>query len=122
MGKKKQLTRRRAAAFVAALGMLAMSSGVALMVAASPASAVGVKVGVCHATNSDSNPYVYIEPDASSVLKKGHLMHRNDPNKNWKSDGTFNGVEHDAGDPKPDLISNFSFNGTDYVLDGVVTA
>jgi len=78
-----------------------------------------VPVNVCHATSSDSNPFVFITVDDDSVKLRGHLMHRNDPNKTWKSDGLYNGVEHSAGDPKPDRIE--SYTGTDGVfheLDG----
>lgn len=121
MGKKK-LTARRAATFLASAGMLVMSSGVALMVTATPAEAAN-KVGICHATSSDTNPYVYIEVDDDSVKLKGHLQHRNDPNKRWKSAGTFNGVQHVADQPKPDIIGSFTDDqGVFQQMDGVVTA
>ncbi|RNL62389.1 hypothetical protein EFK50_11475 [Nocardioides marmoriginsengisoli] len=94
---------RRLAPFLAALGMLVMSSGAALMVTAGPATAA-TKVGICHATNSDSNPYVYVNVDDDSVKYKGHLQHQTNPNKTWKTAGSFNGVPHAAGDPKPDII------------------
>jgi hypothetical protein len=46
--KNKRMSARRAAGFLAALGVLVMSSGVALMVAATPANAApGDKVVVC---------------------------------------------------------------------------
>lgn len=107
----KKLTLRRLATFTAAIGMLVASSGVALMVTASPANAA-TKVGICHATSSDSNPYVYISVDDDSVKYQAHLAHRNTPNKTWKNAGTFNGIPHAAGAPKADLI-----NGLDGVID-----
>jgi hypothetical protein len=61
-------------------------------------------VNVCHATSSDTNPYVFETVDNDSTKYKGHLMHRNDPNKTWKSAGTWNGVAHVAGDSKRDFI------------------
>jgi hypothetical protein len=63
-----------------------------------------VKVGVCHATESDTNPYEWIIVASPSTTLEGHLEHRNNPNKNWKSDGTWNGIDHKAGDPKRDYI------------------
>lgn len=98
---------RRLATVSAALGMLLMSSGIALMVAATPANAAvvdAVKVGVCHATSSDTNPYVYLLVDDDSTKLQGHLQHKNFPNKTWKSDLTYEGVDYKAGDPKPDFI------------------
>lgn len=71
------------------------------------------KVNICHATNSDSNPYVLIRVDKNSAKYKGHLMHRNYPNKIWKSAGTFRGATHIYGTPKPDLIEG---------LDGVISS
>ena len=65
-------------------------------------------VNVCHATSSDTNPYVFITVDDDSVKFKGHLMHRNSPNKTWKSDGVFRGEDVHAGDPKPDLIGDYT--------------
>jgi hypothetical protein len=108
------------------LGALVMSSGVALMVAATPANAAQsqhVPVGICHATSSDTNPYVFITVDDDSAKFKGHLMHRNSPNKQWKSAGTFEGVDHAAGDPKPDFISDFTdTNGVFHKYDGNITS
>ena len=63
-----------------------------------------VKVGVCHATSSDTNPYEWIVVASPSTTFQGHLAHRNNPNKKWKSDGTWNGIDHKAGDPKRDYI------------------
>ena len=130
MGIKKasgRVSARRAATFLAALGALVMSSGVALMVTATSADATQVQhvpVGVCHATSSDTNPYVFIVVDDDSTKLKGHLMHRNDPNKHWKSDGTYElGGAHSNGDAKRDYIA--SYTGTDGVhheLDGDITA
>jgi hypothetical protein len=93
----------------------------------SPATANGhkgehVPVNVCHATNSDTNPYVFITVDDDSTKFQGHLAHRNDPNKTWKSDGTFNGTAHVAGDAKPDLIQSYTdSDGMFHQLDGNIT-
>lgn len=66
----------------------------------------GHKVGICHRTASDSNPYVYIEVDEAS-LSPGHLDNADPGHKPtyWKSDGTFRGVAHVAGDPKDDYLA-----------------
>lgn len=124
MGNKtaKRPALRRLATFTAALGMLVMSSGVALMVTAAPANAAN-KVGICHATSSDTNPYVFISVDDDSAKLKGHLQHLTEPNKTWKSDGTFNGDAHEAGDAKRDLIGSFTDDqGIFHLYDGDITA
>src|SRR4051794_20408916 len=114
---------RRVATVIAAFGALTMSSGVALLATATSADAAVNKVGICHATSSDSNPYVFISVDDDSAKLKGHLMHREDPNKQWKSDGTFEGVEHSDGDAKPDLIGSFTDDqGVFHEYDGDITA
>jgi hypothetical protein len=123
----KRLTARRAATFLAAAGALVMSSGVALMVAATPANAgpeQHVPVGVCHATSSDTNPYVFIVVDDDSAKLKGHLKHRDDPNKHWKTDGTYElGGDHSAGDLKRDYIASYvGSDGVAHALDGNITA
>ena len=126
MGNKNaqgRISARRAATFLASLGVLVMSSGAALMVTAGSANATGkgehVEVGICHATSSDTNPYVFITVDDDSAKLKGHLMHRDSPNKHWKSAGTYVlGGAHVAGDPKRDYIASYP----GHELDGNITA
>ncbi len=65
-------------------------------------------VNVCHATSSDTNPYVFITVDDDSVKLKGHLQHRDNPNKTWKSDGVWRGTTVHAGDAKRDLIGDYT--------------
>lgn len=123
MTAPKKLTLRRVATFFAAVGMLVMSSGVALMVAATPANAVSMPVGLCHATNSDTNPYVYRVVGDESLTFKAHLAHRNNPPQTWKTAGTFNGKAHTAGQAKPDLIGNYTDDeGNKRTYDGAITA
>lgn len=59
------------------------------------------KVALCHRTASDSNPYVLITVDLDALP-----AHLNDlpghPAKAWKSDGTWRGVAHVAGDLRED--------------------
>jgi len=83
-------------------------------------------VNVCHANSSDYNegtgPYVFITVDDDSAKFKGHLMHRDDPNKTWKSDGVWNGTQHSAGDPKPDFIGDYTDSeGVLHEYDGEIT-
>ncbi|MFL6172944.1 MAG: hypothetical protein ACJ716_08625, partial [Marmoricola sp.] len=119
--RSKRPTGRRIATFVAALGALTMSSGVALLATAPAANADKTPVNICHATSSDSNPYTFITVDNDSAKLTAHLAHRDDPNKRWKSDGTFNGVAHTKGQPKPDIIGDYTDpEGNPVVLDGVV--
>lgn len=81
-----------------ALGLSALTSGSWGPLSPQPAKAAtnqpNHKVGVCHATNSDSNPYRFIVVDMNSTKYKGHLQHRETPNKTWKYNNK----------PKPDLI------------------
>ncbi|MFL6022441.1 MAG: hypothetical protein ACJ72O_03810 [Marmoricola sp.] len=120
--RTKRPSARRVATFVAALGALVMSSGAVLLATAPAANADKTPVNVCHATSSDSNPYTFITVDNDSTQLTAHLAHRNDPNKRWKSDGTFNGVAHTKGQPKPDIIGDYvDPEGNQVVLDGVVT-
>lgn len=128
MGNKKatkRLSARRAATFLAALGALVMSSGVALMATATSANAAQghTPVNICHATSSDSNPYTFITVDAESKKFEAHLAHRNTPNKTWKSDGSFGGVDHVADEPKPDIIGDYvDGDGITHTYDGEVTS
>jgi hypothetical protein len=78
--KNKRMTARRAAGFLATLGLLAMSSGVALMVSATPANAADqVSVTFCHSTESESNPWEEITTNANAFYE-GHVlqMHTDD--------------------------------------------
>lgn len=125
MGNKrasKRMSARRAATFLATLGALVMSSGIALMVTATPANAA-TKVPICHATSSDTNPYTFILVDDDSKKFQGHLAHRDEPNKTWKSDITFNGTDYQAGDPKPDIIGSYTDeNDVFHEMDGDVSS
>jgi hypothetical protein len=64
------------------------------------------KVGICHRTNSDSNPFVYLEVPADEA--NGHITgtdkSHNDQGR-WKSDGTWRGVTHKDGDEKHDYFA-----------------
>lgn len=64
------------------------------------------KVGICHRTNSDSNPYVYLEVPADEA--NGHITGTDKSHNGqgrWKSDGTFRGTAHSAGDEKHDYFA-----------------
>lgn len=84
--------------------LLAGASFVALPVAHANNPTEEHKVFVCHATDSDTHPYNIINVDTNSTSYQGHLTHRDDPNKEWKSAGTFAGINHTEGQPKPDVI------------------
>ena len=71
--KNKRISARRAATFLAALGVLVMSSGVALMVTATPANAAAEKVTFCHSTSSNSNPWIELTTDVASFYH-GHVL------------------------------------------------
>jgi hypothetical protein len=91
-------------------GLSAMLLGIALVGASlllsGPATAAQQKVGVCHRTASDTNPYVYIEVPAAQA--NGHITGTAKNHKKpreWKSDGTWRGVPHQEGDPKEDYLA-----------------
>lgn len=76
MGNKtvnKPMTARRVATFLAALGALVMSSGVALMVTATPANAAAQKVTFCHSTGSESNPWIELTTSVNAFYV-GHVL------------------------------------------------
>jgi hypothetical protein len=91
--------------FVVAAGML----GVTLLI---PATATATqpdpehKIGICHRTASDDNPYVYEEVDDAAAANShiGNVAEGHDA-KPWKADGTFRGIAHQAGDPKDDYLA-----------------
>lgn len=99
-------TMRTRVGVVVAGALTVLGTGLVLapLAATAAAAAKHTPVGVCHATSSDSNPYEWIVVDADSTRLRGHLMHRDDPNKHWKSAGTWNGMAHVAGDLKRDYI------------------
>ena len=77
---KKRSSARRAAVFMAMLGALIMSSGVALIVTATPANAEpDPSVTFCHSTESESNPWELITTNANAFYQ-GHVlqMHTDD--------------------------------------------
>src|SRR3954467_9183707 len=73
-----------------------------------------VPVNVCHATDSDTNPYEFktVDDDSTKLIgdehEAGHISHRNNPNKIWKNDIFANGVFHPAGSLKADLIQSYT--------------
>lgn len=76
---------------------------------------VRIIVDVCHATASDDNPYRFQTVDGSSIAEIEQELVRLGQGRDtpkWKSAGEWNGIRHEANDPKPDYISvrdgNFS--------------
>lgn len=91
---------RRVIAGLLALAILAISASVVTATKPDPEH----KVALCHRTASDTNPYVYIEVDEASL--DAHLNNLpGHPAKEWKTDGTFRGVAHVAGDLKSDYLA-----------------
>lgn len=109
-----RLGRSWSAAVVACFGMLFVSAGVGLTATAANATKPNPdhQVVVCHATNSDTNPYQVILVDGASTTFEGHLAHRNDPVMTWKKGTWFQDVWHPAGSAKPDLIEGLDANAS----------
>ncbi|MFC6238928.1 hypothetical protein [Longivirga aurantiaca] len=108
-------TMRARVGVVVAGALTVLGTGLVLAPLASTAAAKPghTAVGICHATSSDSNPYEWIVVDADSTRYRGHLMHRDEPNKHWKSAGTWNGITHAAGDLKRDYIEGLDAGVTE---------
>jgi len=85
-------------------GIVMLGAGVSNAQATPGNPAPEHKIWICHATSSDTNPYEIINVDVASTKYEGHLAHKTDPNKQWKSDGTFGGLVHVDGQAKPDII------------------
>lgn len=86
--------------------MAALVTGAVLSAAYASEGEGHTPVSICHRTSSDTNPYVFITVDDDS-LSPGHLDNA-DPGhkpKFWKTDGTWRGVDHVAGDPKDDYLA-----------------
>lgn len=105
-GTRTESTRRAVAATV----VLALGLGTALLgivgTAGSANAAPKEKVGVCHRTGSDTNPYVYTRVPADEA--NGHITGTAKNHKSprvWKSDGTWRGTSHVAGDEKRDYLA-----------------
>jgi hypothetical protein len=112
--------RRPLSILVALLGTISFGAGLSLVVQGAATAAPSVVV--CHATNSDTNPYNGSTPDVDSTKFKGHLAHRNSPVEHWKSDGWWNGVYHHKGDAKRDYIASYTDkDGNFHALDGNIT-
>lgn len=97
------MNRHGVAALIAVTVVAATSSTVAAHAAPSDGGN-GNKTSICHRTASDSNPYVF-----ETVADASLPAHLNDlpghPSKYWKSDGTWRGVAHVAGDPRDDYVA-----------------
>lgn len=63
------------------------------------------KVGICHRTASDTNPYVFEKVDEASLPAHFNNLPGH-PAKFWQHDGTFRGDFHHAGDPKDDYLGD----------------
>lgn len=106
---------RRAAALLVAVGIaVLMGGGMSWATQPDPEH----KVGLCHRTASDTNPYVYVEVDEVS-LSPGHLDNADPGHKptTWKSAGTWRGDEHAAGDPKDDYLATSADDCDDLVTE-----
>lgn len=105
----------RTALALALAGLLALLSGGVLLAVGGTASAdpgkaplpEQVKVAVCHRTASEGNPYVFIEVPEDEA--NGHITGTSQQHNlkiTWKTDGTWRGVPHKAGDVKLDYYAH----------------
>lgn len=98
------MNRKNLVALVAVI--LAVMFGAGALVAAASATPPGDKVGVCHRTAAETNPYVYIEVPADEA--NGHVTGTDKQHNHkvyWESDGTWRGVPHQAGDERMDYLA-----------------
>lgn len=98
------------AAALAVTGVLSLAGAVTAPAwAGGPDSGGQDKVGVCHRTASESNPYVYIsvpEDEANGHITGTDKQHNQ--SVTWKTDGTWRGVPHRAGDLRLDYYASSS--------------
>ena len=93
--------RRVAALGVFAVGLALVIFGVGVMTVSATPPSPDHKVVICHATGSQSNPFVQLDVDiaSSGFVEGGHINHPNDiippyvhgtfhfPGKNWNAQG-----------------------------------
>jgi len=98
------IMRKRSGRLVLA-SMAVMALGLAI--GAAPSMASEDHQWICHATDSDTNPYRIINPAVDSAKWEGHLSHATSGHpgmKTWKDAGSFGGVSHLAGGDKLDIF------------------
>ena len=90
------------------VGLFALIVSAGMLLVAPSIATAAEKVGICHRTASDTNPYVFIEVSVGAAEEgeslSDHLANNDTGHKPlfWKTDGTFRGEAHVAGDPKDD--------------------
>lgn len=98
------------AAALAVTGVLSLAGAVTAPVwAGGPDNGGQDKVGVCHRTASESNPYVFISVPQDEA--NGHITgtdKQHNQTVTWKTDGTWRGVPHQAGDLRLDYYASSS--------------
>ncbi|GAA2084358.1 hypothetical protein IDH50_06145 [Aeromicrobium tamlense] len=101
----------RLATSLAVVGVLTAGAGGVVLVSGETASATPgngqEKIGVCHRTASESNPYVYLEVPAAEA--NGHITgtgSQHHQQVTWKSEGSWRGVAHAAGDLRLDYYAH----------------
>lgn len=99
------MNKRYLVALVVVLVAAMLGVGVVATASADPKE----KVGVCHRTASESNPYVYIEVPKDEA--NGHITGTDKQHNHkvyWESDGTWRGSAHKTGDERVDYYASSS--------------
>lgn len=107
------MKKRYLIALVVALIAAMLGVGAAVSASATPEE----KVGVCHRTAAETNPYVYIEVPADEA--SGHVTGTDKQHNHkvyWETDGTWRGVPHRAGDERMDYLASSSADCQDIVV------
>ncbi|MCD9154449.1 hypothetical protein [Aeromicrobium duanguangcaii] len=99
----------RLATGLATMGVVTLGCGAAVFATGSTANAEppGGKVGVCHRTASESNPYVFISVPKDEA--NGHITGTDKQHNHqvtWATDGTWRGMAHKAGDLRLDYYAS----------------
>jgi hypothetical protein len=110
---KNMSVKTRNRVFGPLISVLAVIFGLVLVGPINPASASVEKVGVCHRTASETNPYVLITVPVDEA--NGHITGTDKQHNHkvyWNAAGTWDGMEHAAGAERMDYYASDGISGS----------